>query len=128
MTAYLTLKGYFACNYTLEQPTGLSADITAKALTEDDAGADDKDYDGTTDATISGATLVDVVGGEEVELASLAGTFASADVGTGIDVTATLTLKGDDAGNYTLTQPTGLTADITAKALTVSGAVADNKV
>uniref|UniRef100_UPI0026285909 T9SS type B sorting domain-containing protein n=1 Tax=uncultured Tenacibaculum sp. TaxID=174713 RepID=UPI0026285909 len=48
-------------------------------------------------------------------------------VGTGISVTATTgsyTLTGTDAGNYTVTQPSGLTADITAKVLTVT---ADDK-
>ena len=40
---------------------------------------------------------------------------------------AGLTIGGADAGNYTLTQPT-TTANITAKALTVSGVTASNKV
>ena len=34
---------------------------------------------------------------------------------------------GGDAGNYTVSQPSGLTADITAKNLTINGAVANNK-
>ena len=38
-----------------------------------------------------------------------------------------VTLGGGDAGNYTVSQPSGLTADITAKNLTISGAVANNK-
>ena len=46
-------------------------------------------------------------------------------VGTGKTVTVSgLTIGGADAGNYTLTQPT-TTANITAKALTVSGITAD---
>src|SRR5207253_1711857 len=40
---------------------------------------------------------------------------------------AGLTISGTDAGNYSLTQPTP-TADITAKALTVTGVTASNKV
>jgi hypothetical protein len=48
-------------------------------------------------------------------------TFASANVGTGITITTTgYTIKGADAGKYSLTQPT-LSGDITAKELTISG-------
>ena len=106
-------------NYDLSLDDGEEFEITAKALTVTGATADDKDYDGTTDATISGATLVGVVGEDDVELDDLVGTFASANAGTGIAVTAALTLTGEDAGNYTLTQPTGLTADISALAVTI---------
>src|SRR5207237_10761101 len=38
------------------------------------------------------------------------------------------TLSGADAGNYTLVQPTGLTANITAASLAISGLTANNKV
>ena len=54
--------------------------------------------------------------------------FATKTVGTGKPVTLTgVTLSGGDAGNYTVSQPSGLTADITAKNLTINGAVANNK-
>ena len=39
-----------------------------------------------------------------------------------------VTLGGAAAGNYTVAQPTGLTADITAKGLTVEGAKANTKI
>ena len=57
-------------------------------------------------------------------------TFASPGVGTGIAVTVSgLTLTGSAATNYTLTQPAGLTANITAAPVTViSGLTANNKV
>ena len=49
--------------------------------------------------------------------------FATKTVGNGKPVTVTgVTLSGADAGNYTVRQPSGLTADITAKNLTISGA------
>jgi hypothetical protein len=58
----------------------------------------------------------------------VAGTFANANVGTAKTVTMSgLTLGGASAANYTLIQPT-TTASITAKALTVSGLSAVNKV
>ncbi len=88
-----------------------------------------KTYDGTPAATITGAVLSSgVVSGDEVVLANhTSGTFAQVDVGTGITVnTLPMTLTGDDAGNYALTQP-ALTGTITAKGLTVENAVAQSK-
>jgi hypothetical protein len=80
-------------------------------------------------ATISSnnVVLVGVVGGDVVNLSTngYAANFASAGVGNGIAVTVGgLTLTGAAAGNYTLTPPTGLAANITPVTLTVS---ADNK-
>ncbi|NMH24722.1 YDG domain-containing protein [Flavobacterium solisilvae] len=98
-------------NYTVTQPT-LTANITPKALTVSGATAQNKPYDGTTTATITGATLVGVISPDAVTVSG-GGTFASPNVGTGISVTANLTIAGADSGNYTVTQPTGLTANIT---------------
>ena len=126
----LDLSGTAAGNYSLILPT-LSANITPKPLKVTGLIADNKTYDRTTAATVSGtASLVGVITGDAV---SLAGTpvlqFASANVGTGIAITASgYALSGNQAGNYTLTQPTGLTANITGKALTISGAMVANKV
>src|SRR5260370_1076845 len=94
--------------------------------------ANNKVYDGTTVATLNlgGATLVGVVSGDNVTLAtaSATGAFADAKVGAAKLVAVSgLSLSGIDSGNYTLTQPSA-TANITAKALTVSGVTANNKV
>jgi len=125
VTGY-TLTGANAANYTLTQPTGLTADITAKTLTVSSAAASNKVYDATNAATITG-TLAGIVGSDVVTLSGT-GTFPSKNVGTGLAVTSTCTLGGADAGNYVLTQPTGLTANITVKTLTISGVSASNKV
>src|SRR5204862_6148332 len=110
------LRSADAANYSLTQPTGLTANITAKALTTTGATASNKVYDRTTAATITGESLVGIISPDVVSVSG-SGTFADKNIGTGKSVTAALTLGGADAGNYTLTQPTGLTADITAKAL-----------
>ncbi|MBU6303154.1 MAG: alkaline phosphatase D family protein, partial [Verrucomicrobia bacterium] len=109
----LTVTGFQApsANYSVTQPTGLTADITAKALTLSGAAVATKAFDGTTAATITG-TLTGVIAPDVVTLNGT-GTFASANAGTGIAVTSTSTLGGAGAGNYTLTQPTGLTGTIT---------------
>lgn len=107
-----TLSGAQAGNYTLTQPIGLTANITQKSVTVTGATAQDKVYNTTTAATISGATLVGIIGSDAVTVSG-SGTFASPNAGTGIAVTAALSLSGLDAGNYTLTQPSGLSANIT---------------
>ena len=91
--------------------------------------ASDKTYNGATTATLgfSGTTLVGVVPGDDVTLATGSASAIFSDKNVGIDKTVTtsgLALTGADAYKYSLTQPTGLTADITAKGLTVT---ADNQ-
>lgn len=109
VTGY-TLIGASAGNYTLTQPTGLLADITAKALTVSGAAVTTKPYDGTAAAVITG-TLNGIIGMDDVSLVGT-GTFADPNVANGIPVTATCTLTGAKAGNYSVTQPTGLTGNI----------------
>jgi hypothetical protein len=55
------------------------------------------------------------------------GIFNNKNVGTGKAVTVAMTIGGMDAGDYRLTQPSGLTANITPKAISVA-AVGTNKV
>ena len=109
VTGY-TLAGTAASNYSLTQPTGVTGDITALALTVSGAAVTTKNYDATTAATITG-TLVGIIAPDVVTLVG-AGTFDSANVGTGISVTSTSTLAGVNSGNYSLTQPMGLTGTI----------------
>jgi hypothetical protein len=82
--------------------------------------ADDKVYDGTTDATVLTRSLVGVLGSDQVSLSG--GTAAFDDKHVDDDKTVTLTgatLAGDDAGNYTLEGVDPTTADITPRDLTV---------
>jgi len=113
-----SLTGTKADNYSVSQPTGLTANVTAKPLTLTSAAASNKVYDGTNAATVTG-TLSGIVSADVVTLNGT-GTFASINVGTGISVTSTSTLGGANAGNYSLTQPTGLSADITKANQTIT--------
>ncbi|AWA30059.1 hypothetical protein HYN48_08185 [Flavobacterium magnum] len=127
VTTSLSLGGADSAKYTLTQPSGITADITAKTVTVSGLAANNKQYDGTTTATLSGtAGLSGVLPADVANVAfngaSGTSTFATAAVGNGIAVTATgYTLTGSAAGNYSLTQPTGLFADITVKTLTLTG-------
>jgi len=129
VTPSMTITGSAIGNYTLTQPNGLKANITAKELTVTGATAQSKVYDGTTTAAITGATLSGVVESDNVVLATATtGILAKAGTGTDISVTPAMTITGSAIGNYTLTQPTGLKANITTKVLTVTGATAQSKV
>ena len=70
--------------------------------------------------------LPGVIAPDLVTLVVGAASFDSEDVGTQT-ATAALSLTGADAGNYSLTQPTGLTGVITARALTVTGPAVTTK-
>src|SRR5204863_431034 len=101
-------------------------------LTVSGITASDKVYNGNTTASlnVASAALVGVVGSDDVTLntGGVAGMFDTAIVGTGKTVTVSgLSISGADASNYSLTQPS-TTANITPKALTVTGITASNKV
>jgi len=123
----VALDGADAVNYTATPPTGLTANITARSLTVTATGVN-KVYDGTTDATVTLSS--DKVSGDDLTLAYASAVFAAEDVATGIAVDVDgISIGGADAGNYTLSNTTAsTTADITAKELTVGGAVANDKV
>jgi filamentous hemagglutinin family protein len=127
ITASDSLGGAAAGNYTLMQPNGVSANITPATLIVVGSSADNKVYDATTFARVTGGTLSGVIGSDSVTL-TRGGVFASANVGTGIAITASDSLGGAAAGNYTLMQPNGVSANITPATLTVTGTGVGNKV
>lgn len=111
------LSGDDAANYVLAaQPANTTASISAKELTISDLKVKDKQYDGKNTAAIDGTpTLVGVVDGDVLTLVNGVPTFDSVKIGKNIAISFTaFTLSGDSVtvGNYKLTQPTGITADI----------------
>ena len=82
--------------------------------------ANNKEYDGTTAATLSGtAAYSGLVNGETFTVTGTpTATFASANVGTGIAVTVTGYTA--PSSNYTVAQPSGLTANITKAISTIT--------
>ena len=114
-TTNYSLSGMDAGNYLLTQPESLTINVAAAPLTITGVTANNKTFDGTTSATLSGGTLSGVLGSDVVTAAGGTGTFANATVGTDKAVTVTgINLSGADVGNYTVTLPTGLTANIIA--------------
>lgn len=111
------LSGDDAANYVLSaQPEGTTANISAKELTITGLAVRDKQYDGKNTAEIDGTpALAGVVDGDVLTLINGVPTFDSVKIGNNIPVSFTaFTLSGDSetVGNYTLTQPTGITASI----------------
>ena len=109
-------------NYSLTVAGSPTFSITKKALTVINATVVDKPFDGNDFATITGATLSGVAGSDDVILENcISGTYASTAIGTNIAVTsATMTISGSKASNYTLTQPTGLTGNIVLMTLNIT--------
>lgn len=98
--------------------------INAKQISVTGLSIANKTYDGTVSATVSSwGTLQGKEGSDIVSInqTGVTTTFGTAGVDTSKAVSlSTLTLTGAAAGNYTLTQPSGLKANITAAALTIT--------
>ena len=115
-------NGGLSSNYNLS--TGLPAagnlnrvTIDALALQVSGVAAQNKTYDGNTTATLTGTAQVASLAGDAVtvDASGMAAQFGSTAVGTALPVTVTgYALTGAAAGNYSLRQPMGLSADIVA--------------
>jgi len=114
-----SLTGVDAGNYMLTIPASALADILKKAITAN-VVANNKTYDGTTAAT-GDVTLSGVVNGDTVGTTGTTFNFSDKNAGTGKAVAvAGTTLTGTDAGNYTLTVPASVFADILKKTIAAS--------
>ena len=126
----LGLVGTAAGNYTLADPTNVTANIAAAGLTVSGVTAATKVYDGTTNAQMNGPAILNgAVSGDNVSLVTggVSAAFASSNVGTNLAVMVSgYAITGADAGNYTLADPTNVAANITAAPLTIT-AVANTK-
>ena len=108
-----TLTGTDALNYTLLQPTNLKANITPAVLTINGISVADKIYDGLAIATLNGTASINPFAGDFVGLTgSGIGTFTDKNAGIRSVILTGYNLTGTDAGNYTFSQPTGLSATI----------------
>ncbi len=135
----LTLTGADQANYELAQTgqqTSCNASITKKPVVVSGIKAQNKGYDGNTDAgfTYTDVVISDIAGtaiDEEQLSVTAKGSFSDKNIGTGKTVSITeLTLTGAAAGNYVLAdsgQQTECKADIEGVLVTVSGITAKNK-
>ena len=96
--------------------------VNPKSISITNIVAANKEYDGTTTATITSFALNDTVSGDKVQANISSASFASKNVGMGISVNlANPKLTGKDAAKYTLLAITeSVSANITAKAINVT--------
>ncbi|MBN1906739.1 MAG: filamentous hemagglutinin N-terminal domain-containing protein, partial [Deltaproteobacteria bacterium] len=121
-----TISGTDSGNYTLAQQTGLTADITQRAISISGIIAANKVYDATTSATVDTTGAAGWLAGDTVTV-SASGLFDNKNVGTGKTVTLTSSYGGADLGNYSITDQASTTANITQRAINISGITAANK-
>ncbi|WP_089963624.1 YDG domain-containing protein [Limnohabitans sp. 2KL-3] len=123
-----TFSGADLGNYAITDQATTTADISKKAITLSGITAANKTYDGNKVASVSvdGAVFKDMVEGDELTVAST-GKFDDKNVATGKTVTLVNTLGGADLGNYSIADQANTTADISKKAITLSGITAANK-
>jgi len=123
------LSGADAGNYTVAFSGGLRADITPASISASGLTANNKVYDATTAATLSGTARIDAIGGDVVTLSAGTASFVDKNVGTAKTVVLSgFGLGGADAGNYRLDPIANLAANITPAALTISGLTVNSKV
>ena len=122
-----------ASNYTFSGGTR-SIDIAKAAITSiTGITANNKTYDGTTNATLvlSGAMFNGKVSGDVLTVATSAGSFVNKTAATGKTVNVNgLTLGGADAANYTLSSTTASASADIAKAIitSITGITVGNKI
>ncbi len=112
-----------------------TASITKKGLTVNGFVAEDKIYDGTTNATLIAPTVtseMNLITGDVLTL-SATGTFENKDIGEDKLITISdILINGADANNYELTESgnqTETSADITKRTITVlDGITASDKI
>lgn len=124
-----TLIGPDAGNYLLALPT-LHADITAAQLALQGLIVNDKVYDATIAAVLTGTPFVTPLNTDQVTLngtASIA--FLDKNVGQNKPISLSgLSISGPDAGNYVLAPSGASSASITPAPLQVTGITARDKV
>ena len=111
-------NGGLASNYNISAGQTTTSNITAKALTVSGITASNKTYDGNTNATtnVTSASYSGLVSGDNF-VVSATGTFDNKNIGTGKTVTLSSSYSGSDVSNYSVTNQSSTTANVTALSL-----------
>jgi hypothetical protein len=109
-----TLTGADAANYNLQQPPSSKADILKAELSISGVMVENKTYDGSTSAMVSGQAFVTPIPRDSVILINKGvGQFSDSNEGGRKPVQIYgFSLTGPDADNYLLIQPQNITASI----------------
>jgi hypothetical protein len=128
VTTAINLIGADSNKYQLIQPT-VTVNIAPKPITITGVSATDRIYDATTAVALTGGTLESsaIVSSDTVTFTLGNGTMANKNVGDNKAITTAITLTGADAGNYALTQPSGITVSISKKTITANVSATDRE-
>ena len=119
---YSSITHYGTANVTIK--------VNKKDVTITGLSADNKEYDRSTTANATGTAIINgKVGSDNVTVTAGTASFDNENVGTDKIVTFTgYSLSGADAGNYNLkAQPASVTANITAKEVTITSLTAADR-
>ncbi len=103
-------------NFVISNPGTLTADISKADLIVNSAVAQDKVYDASTAVIVTGGSVTALLT-DIVNLNLDSANFADKNAANNKAVIANYSISGNDANNYNLIQPTGLTADISQRTL-----------
>ena len=128
VTLVSTYSGGDVGNYTITDQTTTTATISTKTLTVSGITASDKVYDGNATASLNttGLTYTGLVTGDEFTVA-VNGLFSDKNVGSGKAVSLDGAYGGADRDNYSVASLSNITASITPKAISMTGATAEDK-
>ncbi|NBU59529.1 MAG: hypothetical protein EBS23_07155, partial [Betaproteobacteria bacterium] len=109
-----TLSGNSAINYALNQPSRISASITPRPVSVLGISALSRPYDGTANAVLAlqSASIAGQITGDDL-IFSASGAFADPNAGTNKPVRLNVNLSGSSLSDYTLAQPSDVSANIT---------------
>ena len=108
----LVLTGTNSTSYSLTIPNSIAA-ISALSLTILNPVANNKIFDSTTFASMSGQLYGVITADFSNVILSDSGLFIQSSAGNNIVVNSTATISGTASGNYSLIKPIGLSASIT---------------
>jgi filamentous hemagglutinin family protein len=119
----IALSGDDALNYVVSDTT-TNATINKKGITAT-YSAEDKTYDGTITATVSGSLGGGIISGDKVSLLNQSANFEDKNAGSNKQVNITnIALSGDDALNYVVSDTT-TSATINKKGITATYSAED---
>src|SRR6266853_1419730 len=125
-TAGTVTDGNSGNNYTYTFATNITGVITTRPITVT-AATNTKGYDGTPSAAAIPIITTGTMGTGDT--ASFTEAYSTKNVGTGLTLTPSGSVTdGNNGNNYAVTFANNMTGVITARALTVTGVTANNKI
>ena len=122
------LIGVDAHNYNLPFANQvISVTINERTISMSNLQAISREYDATCDIELIAGELINTIAGDDVRAAMGYGRIKNKDVGVDKSVDITIKLEGEDALNYSITQPQNVTVSIYKRRVWLIGVVAEDK-